>query len=241
MKLEDIARRLSERLEKFEFEGPVYRRYNPLRYAWETHREYLRRYGNAPKEVVLMGINPGPWGMAQTGVPFGLVPVVRDWLQIEGRVGTPEKLHPKRPVDGFDCSRSEGSGKRLWGWAKERFKTPESFFKRFYVFNYCPLIFFDRDGRNLLPHALAAKDRERVLSVCDQALLETIELLSPRFAIGIGGFAHKRFKISLADREASITIGCIDHPSPANPRANQGWMKLAEGQLRQIGVMLPGR
>ncbi len=36
--------------------------------------------------------------------------------------------HPKRPIEGFDCARSEVSGRRLWGWAALRFGSAETFF-----------------------------------------------------------------------------------------------------------------
>ena len=35
------------------------------------------------KRVVFLGMNPGPFGMAQVGVPFGEVAAVRDWLRID--------------------------------------------------------------------------------------------------------------------------------------------------------------
>ena len=89
--------------------------YNPLDYAWKSHAQYLTRFGNSRKRVIMLGMNPGPFGMAQTGVPFGEIPAVRDWLRIETPVGKPRTENPKRPVEGFSCTRSEVSGRRLWG------------------------------------------------------------------------------------------------------------------------------
>src|SRR5688572_32536315 len=93
-------------------------------------------------------MNPGPFGMAQTGVPFGDVAMVRDWLGIVAAVAKPRDEHPKRPVLGFECQRSEVSGARLWGWARARFGTPQRFFERFFVANYCPLAFMESSGAN---------------------------------------------------------------------------------------------
>ncbi|HEY6727568.1 MAG TPA: hypothetical protein VI197_26210, partial [Polyangiaceae bacterium] len=138
-----ISRRLSKQVDALRFAAPVHTVYNPLAYARDPHERYLERYGQAPKEVVFVGMNPGPFGMVQTGVPFGDVSVVRDWLGIHGKVGKPLVEHAKRPVLGFECKRSEVSGTRLWGWAKERFGTPERFFHRFFVVNYCPLCFME--------------------------------------------------------------------------------------------------
>src|SRR5690606_6715112 len=127
-------------------------------------------YGRGPKEILLLGMNPGPFGMAQTGVPFGEIAAVRDWLGVRGVVGRPAIEHPKRPVQGFGCHRSEGSGKRLWGWAQDRFGEPERFFDRFFVVNYCPLVFLEVGGRNRTPDKLPVREREPLFEACDRAL-----------------------------------------------------------------------
>src|SRR6478609_6272568 len=127
-----ITETLRQALAPLRFGAPVTHVYNPLEYAGTPLRQYLERYGSTPKEVVLVGMNPGPFGMVQTGVPFGEVALVRDWLGIEAPVGKPAREHPKRPVDGFACKRSEVSGARLWGWARETFGSPERFFERFF-------------------------------------------------------------------------------------------------------------
>ena len=127
MSLVRIDRKLSKEVSALSFAEPVCHVYNPLDYARGPHEAFLKRYGEGPKEVLLLGMNPGPWGMAQTGVPFGDVGLVRDWLGITGKVSRPDGEHPKRRVEGFDCGRSEVSGSRLWGWARERFETPERF------------------------------------------------------------------------------------------------------------------
>ncbi|HSL84142.1 MAG TPA: single-stranded DNA-binding protein, partial [Thermoanaerobaculia bacterium] len=132
---ERIVDELVAAVEPLAFSPPVACVYDPLVYAREPHRRYLERFGRPPKEVLLVGMNPGPWGMSQTGVPFGEVAAVRDWMGIDGRVERPDPEHPKRPVEGFACARSEVSGRRLWGWARERFGAPERFFERFFVWN----------------------------------------------------------------------------------------------------------
>nr|XP_008525928.1 PREDICTED: single-strand selective monofunctional uracil DNA glycosylase isoform X3 [Equus przewalskii] len=100
--------RLNAELSQLQFSEPVGIIYNPVEYAWEPHRNYVTRYCQGPKEVLFLGMNPGPFGMAQTGVPFGEVNVVRDWLGIGGPVLTPPQEHPKRPVLGLECPQSEG-------------------------------------------------------------------------------------------------------------------------------------
>lgn len=236
-RLEELVRRLSEAVGDLGFAPPVTHVYNPLDYAWETHREYLRRFGGAPKEVLLVGMNPGPWGMAQTGVPFGEIGAVRDWMGIEGVVGRPAAEHPKRPIEGFACGRSEVSGSRLWGWARDRFGSPEAFFERFFVWNYCPLVFMEESGRNRTPDKLPRAECEPLFAACDRALREAVEHLEPKLAVGVGKFAEGRLREVLAGQD--VGIGCVLHPSPASPAANRDWAGKAEEQLRELGVVLP--
>ncbi len=124
---------LCDELDELKFSEPVAWVYNPLRYAWRVHEKYVRTWGASPRRVLMMGMNPGPWGMAQTGVPFGEVAVVRDFLGLKGRVARPDPEHPKRPVQGLECPRSEVSGRRLWGYFAERFGGPEEFFAEHFI------------------------------------------------------------------------------------------------------------
>lgn len=236
MDLVQISRRLATRVDALAFAAPVAFVYNPLDYAREPHEQYLSRFGAAPKEIVLLGMNPGPFGMAQTGVPFGEIAAVRDWMQIHGRVKKPSREHPKRPVLGFECKRSEVSGARLWGWAQARFGKPGRFFKRLFVVNYCPLSFMEDGGRNVTPDKLPAAEREPLFAACDEALRETIALLAPRYVVGIGVFAEKRAREAL--RGFDGRIGTILHPSPASPRANRDWAGTVDGQLAEMGIRL---
>jgi len=231
-----ISRRLAREVDALAFAPPVAVVYNPLVYARAPHELYLERYGRRPKEVVLVGMNPGPFGMMQTGVPFGEVTRVRDWLGIEAAVGRPPSEHPKRPVEGFACRRSEVSGARLWGWAKERFGTPERFFARFFVWNWCPLGFLAATGANVTPDKLAAAERAALERVCDRALAQAIAALDPRLAVGVGAFAEKALRRAL---DGALPIARILHPSPASPVANRGWAERAERELAAAGVVLP--
>ena len=232
-----IARELSEAVDGLRFGLPVSHVYNPLVYAWAAHAQYLERFGGGSKEVLLLGMNPGPWGMAQTGVPFGEVGSVRDWLGIDAVIAQPEIGHPKRPVTGLACPRSEVSGARLWGWARETFTTPERFFDRFFIANYCPLAFMEASARNRTPDKLPAAEREPLFAACDRALRQTVEVLRPGLVVGVGAFAEQRARAALAN--GAVRIGRILHPSPANPAANRGWSERASEELRELGVRLP--
>lgn len=236
VELIDISRWLANELRPLSFGAPVTHVYHPLDYAWPCHEAYLRRYGQAPKEAVILGMNPGPWGMAQTGVPFGEVAIVRDWLGIDAPVGRPAEEHPAKPVLGLACRRSEVSGRRLWGLFRAQCGTPEPFFRRFFVANYCPLLFLEGSGRNRTPEQLPVAERQQIQTLCDEALRRTVRALRVRMVIGVGGFAEERARLALAGEP--VTIGRILHPSPASPAANRDWSGQALQQLRQLGIRL---
>ena len=231
-----IARDLALGLEELSFDPPVAYVYNPLVYARRGFERYVERYARPGTEVLLVGMNPGPFGMAQTGVPFGDVSMVRDWLAIEEPVDRPANEHPRRPVEGFSCHRHEVSGTRLWGWARDRFGSPERFFERFFVGNWCPLLFLEASGRNRTPDKLPAAERQPLYELCDDALVRLVRWVEPRFVVGVGGFAAERARAALG--ESGPRIGSILHPSPASPIANRGWAARAEAQLGELGIQL---
>lgn len=232
-----ISRRLAGELEVLRFRPPAAFVYNPLGYARAPHELYLERYGAAPKRIVFVGMNPGPFGMMQTGVPFGEVSLVRDWLGLEAPVARPLVEHPRRPVEGFACRRSEVSGARLWGWAKARCGTPERFFARAFVWNWCPLGFLLESGANLTPDKLAAVDRAALERLCDRALGEVLTVLGTEVAVGVGGFAESALRRALGAASA-VRVTRILHPSPASPAANRGWAEQIERELAAAGVEL---
>ncbi|MDO9600149.1 MAG: single-stranded DNA-binding protein [Azoarcus sp.] len=228
------ARELSSQVDRMRFAPPVTHVYNPLDYAGEVHEHYLRRYGEGRKRVVFVGMNPGPFGMAQIGVPFGEISSARDWLGLEGPVGQPAQTNPKRPVEGFACKRSEVSGQRLWGLFRNRFGRPETFFQDHFVANYCPLAFFE-DGRNLTPDKLPMSEQLPLLAACDTHLRALVGSLRPEWVIGIGNWAEKRVMAALAE-VPELRFGRILHPSPASPAANRGWSEAATRQLVELGI-----
>jgi single-strand selective monofunctional uracil DNA glycosylase len=228
------AKRLRDAVAELKFAPPVSHVYNPLIYAWRAHEIYLRRYGNGRKRVIFLGMNPGPFGMTQTGVPFGQIAAVRDWLGIQAKIARPPDEHPKRPVLGLDCTRSEISGQRLWGLFAKRFGTAEEFSQEHMVINYCPLAFCEESGRNRTPDKLPVHERTLLFAACDEHLREIVHILEPEWLVGVGDFAGKRAREVIADPPPRV--GQILHPSPACPASNNNWAGIATVQLRDLGV-----
>jgi single-strand selective monofunctional uracil DNA glycosylase len=250
-RLVDAARLLSSQVAGMRFAAPVTHVYNPLDYAWASHEAWLRRYGDGRRRVVFVGMNPGPFGMMQTGVPFGEVAAVRDWMGIEAPVSRPAGEHPKRPIEGFACQRSEVSGRRLWGWAAARFGSADAFFSECFVLNYCPLVFLEASGRNFTPEKLPAAELAPLQAACDAHLHAAVAALAPQWVIGVGVWAMKRAAAALADQPpgepaaagragggaaAPPRIDTVLHPSPASPAANRGWAPAVDKRLAELGV-----
>jgi single-strand selective monofunctional uracil DNA glycosylase len=232
-----ISRWLARNVAGLRFGLPTACVYNPLEYARRPHEAYLGRYAKQGVDTLLVGMNPGPWGMAQTGVPFGEVGLVREFLAIDEPVGQPRVVHPKRPIEGFACTRSEVSGRRFWGWARDRYRTPDRFAERFFVMNYCPLVFMEQSGCNRTPDKLPAAEREPLFERCDEALRRLVAWCDPNRVVGVGAFAAGRAAAAL--RDGGPPVGTILHPSPASPAANRGWAGQAERQLRALGIRIP--
>jgi single-strand selective monofunctional uracil DNA glycosylase len=239
MSLPEAALSLRASAGSLRFGGPITHVYNPLDYAWESHRTYLETYGKGRKRILFLGMNPGPHGMAQTGVPFGEVAAVRDWMKIERAVGKPKAEHPKRPVLGFQCPQSEVSGRRLWGLFAQRYGEASAFFVDHFVVNYCPLVFMEESGRNFTPEKLPAAEAAPLTRVCDEHLRRVVKVLEPEWLIGVGGFAEQRLQACFGEKsptQGPWRIGQILHPSPASPAANRDWPGKATRQLEDLGV-----
>jgi single-strand selective monofunctional uracil DNA glycosylase len=241
----DAARTMSASLASLRFGPPVAHVYDPLTYAWAPFERYVRRFGATPRRIVLLGMNPGPFGMMQTGVPFGEVAAVRSWMGIEAPVEAPPVQHPARPITGFACTRSEVSGRRLWDWAALRWGSADRFFADCFVLNYCPLVWLEASGRNRTPAQLPADELRPVHEACDQHLAAALQALSPQWAIGVGGFAEARLRTVLQSGlvegawAREVRVAQILHPSPASPAANRGWAEAVDARFAELGLLQP--
>ncbi len=232
------ARELSHEVGQLSFSAPVAYTYNPLDYAWAGHEAYVRRFGAGRKEVLYLGMNPGPFGMAQTGVPFGEIAAVTLWMGIQAAIGQPPATHPKRPVQGFCCPRSEVSGRRLWGLFEEMYGSADNFFSQAYVANYCPLIWMSESGANITPDKLPREQVAAVDAACQRHLVRLIEIMQPRLLVGVGAYALKQLELAAAAlpelRQRGLTLGTILHPSPASPVANKFWPSRPREQVLEL-------
>lgn len=202
-------------------EGSVDVCYNPLEYAWDAHEAYLKRMGSSSARTVVLGMNPGPHGMGQMGIPFAATSMVRDLLDITGiPVNQPEAVDPRRPVIGLDYPREEVSGTRLWSLLSERYGNAEAIASNVFLVNHCPLMLFTGPrATNITPDKVAGPTAHALLERCDEHLREVVGVLDTKRVIGVGKFAESRAKAALVDYSVEV-LGCW-HPSPASPLANR--------------------
>ncbi|XP_076165571.1 single-strand-selective monofunctional uracil-DNA glycosylase [Ptiloglossa arizonensis] len=231
-----LEHNLAIELGKITFRLPVEYVYSPLEYAFDIHAMYVKKYCTTTKKILFLGMNPGPWGMSQTGIPFGEINMVRDWLKICGPVGKPIKEQPNRKVTGFQCTRSEISGKRLWGFFQELCGNPEKFFEHAYLHNYCPIALMDKKGRNITPAEIKGPELQRLHFSCDKALADAIRLLKVEIVIGIGGYAEKRALLVVQSSNLHVKVLCLPHPSPRAVN-NKNWSEKAKQKLSEFGLL----
>lgn len=230
----DVMTRLKARVKRLRFGPPVAFTYHPLEYAWPVAKAYFERYGKGPKDILFLGMNPGPFGMGQTGVPFGEVASVKGFLGLTGEINPPKKttMHEKRPVLGWATTRSEVSGKRLWTAIEKKHKKADRFFERAFVLNYCPLLFLGETGANVALDKIEKNERKNLEAICDGSLAECLAILKPRHLVGVGGYAQKRLAV-VTGRDDVVMM---PHPSPASPTANRGWDAAARKALTAAGL-----
>lgn len=222
--LDAAAARLRDALDAYPRPRRVAYVYHPLRYAWEAHAAYLARYGGGAGRALFVGMNPGPWGMTQSGVPLADPSWARGWMGLGGRVEAPAaRVHPRIPVLGYASTRRDPTGGKFYGWARARFGTAEAFFARAFVLNYCPLLFLDEAGRNVTLPQLAGADARPLFARCDRHLAEALRALRPRLVLPMGAFAAERVRGALEAERIDAPLRPVRHPSPANPANNAGW------------------
>jgi len=215
---------LVKELQTLRFPSPVSFIYSPLEYAWPLHEEYVRRYYRPTARVLFVGMNPGPFGMVQSGIPFGDVVIVKEWLDIRGDLvstALPERVHPKRPILGLNCPRREVSGQRFWGWARQGWHSSDGFFSWAFVYNYCPLAFLSSSGKNIsLEQLREGNSKTELLRHCNRCLLYLVDDWKPLVIFGLGKFAYQ-----MCDQVVGhlCPVYMLPHPSPANPKSGAYW------------------
>jgi single-strand selective monofunctional uracil DNA glycosylase len=222
--LNGIINTLSHNCEKINFSGQGLVVYNPLNYAKLATAQYLDTYGQGRKEVLFLSLNPGPFGMAQTGIPFGDVYWVTKYLKIHNTIEQPkDAVHPKRPILGFDCTRKDVSADRFWKLISSFYPNATTFFQKNFLWTFAPLYFCDKSGKNITPDKINLVSRKELEQICLEALKNIILSLQVNNVISIGAYVYKNVLKLDAEVLNKIEVENIPHPSPLNPANNKGW------------------
>nr|XP_022920875.1 single-strand selective monofunctional uracil DNA glycosylase-like [Onthophagus taurus] len=227
----NYEQQLSLELNNLTFSFPVHYIYNPLEYAWEPHSTFVKTYCKGTKDVLFLGLNPGPWGMCQTGIPFGEVNISKEWLKMNGEVEKPKDECPKKQIKGFECHRSEESGKRFYGFFKNLCRTPEAFFKNAFVYNLCPLAFMKKESANITPHELKGQIKKDIENICGKTLVDILKLLDIKIIVALGRYTEKQaIEITQGFQLGHIKVIYMPHPSP-RVVGNNNWAEKAQNVL----------
>ncbi|XP_022920876.2 single-strand selective monofunctional uracil DNA glycosylase-like [Onthophagus taurus] len=230
LKYED---QLSKELNNLTFSSPAHYIYNPLEYAWKPHSTFVKTYCKGTKDVLFLRINPGPWGMCQTGIPFGEVNISKEWLKMNGEVEKPKNECPKKQIKGFECHRSEQSGKRFYGFFKNLCRTPEVFFKNAFVYNFCPLSFMEKEEEgkrcaNITPDKLKGQIKKDLENICGKTLVNILKLLDVKIIVAVGRYTEKQAVKIIQESQLDIEVIYMRHPSRM---AGRNWSKTAQNVL----------
>ena len=204
---------------------------NPLDYAWIHHAQFIEQWGGRGATTLLLGMNPGPWGMAQSGVPFGATEVAQRFLKIDPQeLNTPDNAHPKRPVVGMALERQEVSGTRMWNLMEDMYGSPEATFDQLFIVNHCPLLLLGERGQNVTPDKVPKAVIKPVLEACDDHLRFVVDIMGIDRIVGVGKYAEQRAKrVFKAGKDGTgataegrpVVVTTCWHPSPASPLANR--------------------
>ncbi|KAK6639299.1 hypothetical protein RUM43_007571 [Polyplax serrata] len=239
-KLLAIEHQMCSELNNLKFTPPIDYVYNPLLYAKDLHENFIKKYfENCSKKILFLGMNPGPWGMCQTGIVFGDKDHVKEWLKLCGQVNKPKKEHPRKKITGLDCSRKEISGKKFWGFFRKLCQTPEQFFQHSFVYNLCCLAFVDTSGKNITPPEI--KDiqvRNRLLNICNETFVKIIKEFKFEIVIGVGKFAEKNAITELRRNGLSnVKVLSIPHPSPRSAKIFRVWEEMTLKKLKEYDLL----
>ena len=261
--------------------------YNPLRYMWPAHERFLSRHyvtdrasapdgrldfyepaGTArPRQYLILGMNPGPHGMVQTGLPFGDVVNAAAMLgyrtgdQVLAPVLDGVELHPGRPVIGLVATRREASGERLWGGLAAIFGGLDQTLAQCFAANYCPLAYFadDAQGTNVTPEDFGKKTingkpnprhdpgyAAELDKICLPYLVRVARAMRVEVILAVGRYAEAKANIIAAlcpeatRRCPSPKVVYLTHPSPLATRSAGEWATMARHALENVGALPPG-
>lgn len=230
---------------------------NPGSYGERWHARFRRTYPLRRNPLLFCGLNPGPYGMAQTGVPFtdlkrlrAELPRLATELEATGSALVPPGLAPA-PLRPFLTRTFESSSVRVYRFLALVRETAEAALRDVVFVNPCPLLFVERrSGENRTPADLPRELRRaagtaragleraaRLMAAFDAARLEVVtravERLEPRGAVLLGRDVAAVIGDSLRARLGARAVVEWEHPARAVP---DRWARGLASELRRRGL-----
>jgi single-strand selective monofunctional uracil DNA glycosylase len=224
---------------------------NPGRYGERWHARFRRAYPMSPRPLLVFGLNPGPYGMAQTGVPFtdlkrleSALPGLWKDLVASGEPVTRPGLAP--PSLARHLTRTfESSSVRVYRFLERAYGRPELALREVVFVNPCPLLFIDPEtGANRtpadLPRALRARKAAELVHAFEElrraTVLEAVAELEPRGAILLGRDVAAAVGEALRAALGARSVVEWEHPARAVPET---WSRGLADELRKRGLLRP--
>ena len=211
--------------------------WNPPLYTEEIYRRFLQRYPPKPSPILLLGLNPGPHGMAQTGIPFTDCRTASQLLDISlpipGKAPTDLARRLKKPT-GRWRSTYERSSLGIYrflrlGWNNSL----EDAFARVYFANPCPLLFLTAEGKNVTPADPILKRLPEIADLRREAVRRSGALLAPSSVVCLGSDAFSVMGKAASELVGPENVHAYPHPARAIPIAwAAGLWELAQPYAR---------
>ena len=100
-------------------------------------------------------------------------------------------------------------------WNTEKFPltilSGQVFFKNCIVYNYIPLCFIHKTGKNIAPDQLKPATRNRLISLCNEAICEILDILQVKIVIGVGKWTEARLQAIKKENKLQIEGKTVVH------------------------------
>jgi len=205
--------------------------WNPALYALDIYQEYLTKFPPEPGAILALGLNPGPYGMAQTGIPF------TDCRTASGALGM-EMTIPGKAPDDLISRLKKANGK--WRGTYERSSLGmyrflilawgdiKTAYRNWFVGNPCPLLFLDPERWNVTPADPRLRRMKEVGELRQRAVIGFSEILNPRGIVCFGKDVAKAVGEVAIRQVGPDRVVFYEHPARAVPE------KWAAGLLQEL-------
>ena len=208
--------------------------WNPQRYGCELYARFAEEHlPPKPGALVAFGLNPGKYGMSQTGIPFtDVTRAARVGLALEPPGVAPRDLVPY--LKSYRVERSSDSVYRLldalWGDAREGWRA-------MWAVAPCGLLFLEQDGANVTPADARLARRADVRALRIRVVEEAIAAAKPKGALLLGQDVARVVGPAATALLGEENVLVTDHPVARGPgrRGPQWWAETVAAAVRARG------